>query len=144
MIVFVALLMTVIIGFLGMAVDVGHYYVVKSELQNAADAGALAGAAALTWRDPVQFALDYAKLNKTDGYRITNVSVDCFDDKTSILCSAYKPTSTVKVTIVRDKDNNGGPVNTYFARIMDFKSFDVTASSAARLNSAGKPHLIKQ
>lgn len=31
----------------GMAVDLGHFYVVKSELQNAADAAALAGASAL-------------------------------------------------------------------------------------------------
>src|SRR5688572_28900048 len=31
----------------GMAVDLGHFYLVKSELQNAADAAALAGASAL-------------------------------------------------------------------------------------------------
>ena len=31
----------------GMAVDIGHFYLVKSELQNAADAAALAGASAL-------------------------------------------------------------------------------------------------
>ena len=31
----------------GLAVDVGHFYLVKSELQNAADAAALAGASAL-------------------------------------------------------------------------------------------------
>ena len=31
----------------GLAVDIGHFYLVKSELQNAADAAALAGASAL-------------------------------------------------------------------------------------------------
>src|SRR5215207_1362755 len=31
----------------GLAVDIGHFYLVKSELQNAADASALAGASAL-------------------------------------------------------------------------------------------------
>src|SRR5919112_6344101 len=31
----------------GMTVDLGHFYLVKSELQNAADAAALAGASAL-------------------------------------------------------------------------------------------------
>src|SRR5919205_2421876 len=31
----------------GMAVDLGHFYLVKSELQNAADAAALAGASGL-------------------------------------------------------------------------------------------------
>ena len=34
----------------GMAVDIGHFYLVKSELQNAADAAALAGASALNSR----------------------------------------------------------------------------------------------
>ncbi|MFN2623485.1 MAG: pilus assembly protein TadG-related protein, partial [Chthoniobacterales bacterium] len=32
---------------LGLCVDVSHWYVVKAELQNAADASALAGASAL-------------------------------------------------------------------------------------------------
>ena len=40
----VALMMVVFIGFAALAVDVGHLYVVRNELQNAADAGALAGA----------------------------------------------------------------------------------------------------
>jgi Flp pilus assembly protein TadG len=42
-----AILMPVLLGFCGLAIDVGHYMVVKNELQNAADAGALAGARAL-------------------------------------------------------------------------------------------------
>jgi Flp pilus assembly protein TadG len=42
--VIVALLMVVFIGVAAFAIDVGHLYLVKNELQNAADAGALAGA----------------------------------------------------------------------------------------------------
>jgi Flp pilus assembly protein TadG len=42
-----AILMAVLLGFCGLAIDVGHYMVVRNELQNAADAGALAGARAL-------------------------------------------------------------------------------------------------
>ena len=34
-------------GLLALAIDVNHLYVVKNELQNAADSGALAGAVAL-------------------------------------------------------------------------------------------------
>ncbi|MGD8765801.1 MAG: Tad domain-containing protein, partial [Desulfobacteraceae bacterium] len=33
-----------LVGFIALAIDVGHLYVVRNELQNAADAGALAGA----------------------------------------------------------------------------------------------------
>src|SRR5437868_15512016 len=35
----------------GLAVDISHFYLVKSELQNAADASALAGASALNQHD---------------------------------------------------------------------------------------------
>lgn len=40
----VGLMMVVFIGFVALAVDIGHLYVVRNELQNASDAGALAGA----------------------------------------------------------------------------------------------------
>lgn len=42
-VVVVALLIVVFISFAALAVDIGHLYVVRNELQNAADAGALAG-----------------------------------------------------------------------------------------------------
>ena len=40
----VALAIPVLVGFTALALDIGHLYVVRNELQNAADAGALAGA----------------------------------------------------------------------------------------------------
>lgn len=43
-IIIVALLMVIFIGLAAFAVDIGHLCVVRNELQNAADAGALAGA----------------------------------------------------------------------------------------------------
>lgn len=49
--VFVALCLLMFISFAALAIDLGHLYVVRNELQNAADAGALAGAASLY--DPV-------------------------------------------------------------------------------------------
>ncbi|MBU4232446.1 MAG: pilus assembly protein TadG-related protein [Desulfobacterales bacterium] len=45
--VIVAIVLTVICGFVGLAFDVGHMVMVKAELQRTADAGALAGAAGL-------------------------------------------------------------------------------------------------
>ncbi len=42
-----AITMVVLLISLGTVIDLGHIYVVKAELQNAADAGALAGAEAL-------------------------------------------------------------------------------------------------
>jgi hypothetical protein len=43
-IVIVGIMMTVLIAFAALAIDLSHLFVVKNELQNAADAGALAGA----------------------------------------------------------------------------------------------------
>ena len=51
----------------GLAVDISHFYLVKSELQNAADAAALAGASALNGDDGgIKRATDFAiqELNK--------------------------------------------------------------------------------
>jgi Flp pilus assembly protein TadG len=45
--VIIALLLVVFMGMAALAIDLGHLYVVKNELQNAADAGALAGARVL-------------------------------------------------------------------------------------------------
>jgi hypothetical protein len=49
--VLVAVLMLVFIGVTALAVDVGNMVVVRNELQNAADAGALAGATQLYYRE---------------------------------------------------------------------------------------------
>ena len=50
-IVMVAILMVVLIGCAALAVDVGYLYVARTELQRAADAGALAGAQGLRRTD---------------------------------------------------------------------------------------------
>ncbi|NUN23562.1 MAG: hypothetical protein HUU09_08845 [Candidatus Jettenia caeni] len=50
-IIIVALLMVTFIGFAAFAIDIGHLCVVQNELQNAADAGALAGARFLYSKD---------------------------------------------------------------------------------------------
>ena len=43
----VAITLIVLLGFAGLALDVGYWYLIRNELQNAADAGALAGAQVL-------------------------------------------------------------------------------------------------
>ena len=45
--VMVALVMLPLIAITALAIDIGHLYVVRNELQNAADAGALAAAQSL-------------------------------------------------------------------------------------------------
>lgn len=45
--IYIAILIVALIGFLGLVIDIGYMYVAKGQLQNAADAAALAGAAKL-------------------------------------------------------------------------------------------------
>src|SRR5258707_2131415 len=46
--VLVAILLTVLLGFLAFSIDLGYVEIARAELQTAADAGALAGARGLT------------------------------------------------------------------------------------------------
>jgi Flp pilus assembly protein TadG len=45
--VYIALIMFVLVAFVGLAIDIGYMYVAKGQLQNASDAAALAGASSL-------------------------------------------------------------------------------------------------
>lgn len=54
-VIFVAIGMVMLLGFVALAVDLGYLYVVRGELQNAADSGALAGAQVL-YDDPTTTA----------------------------------------------------------------------------------------
>ncbi|NIS71311.1 MAG: hypothetical protein GTO12_20935 [Proteobacteria bacterium] len=69
----VALVLVLLVGFAALTIDTGHLYVVRNELQNAADAGALAGARYLYNGDGTlinvgsnQIAYDAATANKSE------------------------------------------------------------------------------
>ncbi|NLG49995.1 MAG: hypothetical protein GX552_07795 [Chloroflexi bacterium] len=79
-----ALLLVVLLLFVGLAVDVGSLYAVRRHMQNAADAGALAGARAICFSgDPIAAATDYAQnrngadttlVEVIDGYQVRVVA----------------------------------------------------------------------
>ena len=61
----------------GLGVDLSHFYLAKTEMQNAADAAALAGASALTLPNPdrITAAVDRAvELLNTNKYNFNNKS----------------------------------------------------------------------
>lgn len=55
-IVYIAILLVALFAFVGLAIDIGYMYVTKTQLQNAADSAALAGAAKLTGEDDTSSA----------------------------------------------------------------------------------------
>lgn len=62
-----ALVLPVLLGFAALITDVGYMYLTKSQLQNEADAGALAGALALVHaEDPYSEAQNYVTMNGND------------------------------------------------------------------------------
>ena len=70
----VALLMIILVGVAALAIDTGHLYMVKSELQNAAEAGCLAGGRFLYHHDGTvvnedvnQVAYNAAIVNRSEG-----------------------------------------------------------------------------
>jgi Flp pilus assembly protein TadG len=84
-IVLVAILLVVLIGFAAIAVDLAYLYIVKGELQNAADSGALAGAQVLYITDPLgvqvnaaanQTALDLVSANYSEQSPVSIESIE--------------------------------------------------------------------
>ncbi len=107
-----ALLMTVIMGFGALVIDIGTVFLEKEQLANAADAAALAGAQELP-RNPskaVKVAEEYCKKN--------GVSLD----KIQIIVSQDNKSFEVNV---EDK------VNYVFAKLLGINNSDVSVSSKA-------------
>jgi Flp pilus assembly protein TadG len=114
-----ALSMVVILGFAAFAVDVGHLTVQKSDLQNAADAAALAGVADMpSSANAVATALNYAKIN---GMAVTANNVTLNGEKVTATAIGTKQ---LKVECSRE-------VEYYFAGVLGFTSKVVTAVAVA-------------
>ncbi|KAF5033736.1 putative Flp pilus-assembly TadE/G-like protein [anaerobic digester metagenome] len=110
----VALLMVVLMGFAALVIDVGRIYNVKSEMQKAADAAALAGAQELpTASTAISTAKNYAGLN---GAEKTNTSVT----------TPYKGDSN-KIEVVCTMN-----VQYTFARFLGLTDADVSARAVAQ------------
>ncbi len=119
--VYVALLISVFIGFGALAVDSGFIKLRKSELKKAADAAALAGAGASS----ATIARDVASSNKITWGSIPN-------DTDHVEVTTTGTAVTVKVIA-------NGPIPTIFANPKDAKIYWATATAD---NISGKPKLI--
>lgn len=113
----VAIVMVILVGFAAIAVDVGALWWDRKQLQNGADAGALALAQSYaqgaTVADPDGYATDYARKNKLD-LNATGQVVDGGKD------AGF-------VTVQTDTDRDA-----WFSRIWDIESSHVSAHSTAR------------
>lgn len=156
--VIVAIVLAMLIGFVALAVDVGYVMVTRNELQNVADASALAGARQLganyeplTYEEQQSYncnpatiiaaAKDVALKNTAAGQNIVvrdeDVIIGDWNTDTKTLTVTLSRPDAVRVTARRDGSANN-PITTFFARIFGVDDVSVTATATAALTSISK------
>lgn len=153
----VAIVITVLIGFTALAVDVGYVMTARNELQNIADGAALAATRQLgaiyqgMSYDQQQnyvcnpstirpIAQDVGGKNRAAGQNITiddaDIIIGQWDANALMLHPTLLQPDAVRVTARRDGGSNG-PITTFFARILGINTVDVTATATAALTGQG-------
>lgn len=134
------------------AVDVPRFFAVSHELQNAADAAALAGAGALTtgssvpnWTAAAASATAAVPLNVSDGVKLSTGTVktgywDVAASSPTLVApsavtlpapSGHMPEPAVQVTVTRDASTNGGLVTLLLGALLGVPSTSDSATSVA-------------
>ncbi len=143
--IYIALLMVAICGFIGLAVDMGYMYVAKGQLQNAADAAALAGASGLPDQTDARIrARAFAEINPVVPGPDTKVAVSSGDITLGNWDSTRSSTPTdlrfqpdtppinaVKVEARRTEGSVGGPVDLFFSKVIDNRWAQMGVSATA-------------
>ncbi len=134
----VALLLVVILGFAALVIDLGWLFVVNSEIQNGADAGALAGVVELALNDTsaaentaIRYATDLAQ------YRLNDPAPKA--DAVTVTIGGVLGPETLQVQIRRTSDTTAGAIPTFFARAWgkDTMTTDAIAIASLCHNVAG-------
>ncbi len=141
-----------LLGFTALAVDVGYLFVVRNELQNAADTAALSGAGYLApfigsapnWVNANTEATNAISLNKAVGDTLTDGLVETgywniTGSPTGLhsISAGSNDLPAVMVTINKADGSNGGAVNAFFAQVLGMDSFNVGAKAVAVISSPG-------
>ncbi|GFO64453.1 hypothetical protein GMPD_23720 [Geomonas paludis] len=156
--IYVAILVVLLFGFLGLAVDTGRLFKVRTELQNAADAAALKGAYHLYTvpTDPTELPVlqwDVARLqaeqmiteNRSDNIALKDAVVEVgywnMSSHTLQSTTLAAPTAhdvpAVRVVASRSAGNNGGPVANFFMQL--FKEPETAVGSRPAVAVKGAP-----
>jgi Flp pilus assembly protein TadG len=132
-VVYIAIILTVLIGVVGLACDTAYVFLSAHQLQNAADSAALSGAEELGF-DPSQAvtnAVNNAVLNRAAQASVqlatSDVTIGNYNRSTAIFTAGGTPSNAVKVVARRTSSSPGGAVNLFFAPI-----FGITSSNVSR------------
>ncbi|MCE2783020.1 TadG family pilus assembly protein [Limnohabitans sp.] len=150
--VLVALLLPVLLGVGALAVDLAYLHVVRNELQNDADAAALAGArklytqgaSALNWTGAATTASNAISLNHAAGHALTQGQVttgywDTTQSAKGLQDQSMTPgpsdAPAVQVTLGKTDTQNQGPVQTFLASIWGVYAKPVRVTAVAGVHS---------
>jgi hypothetical protein len=143
--VFVAGSLMALVGASMLAIDVGMLMTARTQAQNAADAGALAGAVALAFDDygdrsssspAVQNAVGAARANSVMG---TPVSID--EGDVQFLNDPAGLPNWVRVTVFR-AGSRANPVSTLIASFFGVSSADIVANATAETTPANAAECV--
>lgn len=134
--VFSVVILVVLLGFTALTVDVGHIYNVRAELQNAADAAALAGLQMLPDQSlALKTAQEYGNMNHSRYGTIlaaSDVTLGKWDWDASTFTPGDTPVNALHVYTHRS-EKNGNPVGLFFAPLFGKHSTEVSASATAAI-----------
>ena len=152
--VLVALTVPVLIGAGALAVDLAYLHVVRNELQNDADAAALAGArklytlgaSGLDWSGAASTASNAIALNRAAGHALADGVVqtgywDTTQASTGLQALPMTPgpndAPAVQVSLGKSEGQNQGPARTFLASIWGVFSKPVRVTAVAGVSSPG-------
>ena len=140
--VLVVLVMVVLLGAAALAIDVGVLYTARTQCQNAADSGALACAGYMLTLNNLNAGamskirnkgVEYANYNKVLSQPVAISSADVTVDLDLKRCRVCVPRTAA----------TGNPVPTFFAKVWNRNSVDVSACATAEIASAQTANCIK-
>jgi len=139
-----AVLLLVLMSFAALSVDTGYLIVSKDQLQNSADAAALAAASQFAVPDldkATNEARFYANANTVAGESVLlNPASDIefgqiqlTPGEKAVFVAGATPVDSVRVTARRTTGSNNGPMPTFFAGVLGHPTVDVSAMAVASL-----------
>jgi Flp pilus assembly protein TadG len=155
-VIYIALLLVVLLAFVGLAVDLGYMYLVKTQLQNAADSAALAGSSKLSEigsNDIVQLsaraeAISFASKNTATKIPVSILSdsTNAFNDANDITVGYWDGTSytagktpinAIEVRTRRTPTSPDKQVSLFFGRILGWDKMSASAVALAGRGNRG-------
>lgn len=124
----------ILLGVTALAVDVGYMYVVRTDLQNAADAAALAACTSLTNESNLRYLAErYSRINHAG----LGATLDPSDVQTGLwerynrrFYSGLGPPNAVSIHVQRLRSRGNG-VSLFFAKIFGLSETDLSATAIA-------------